>query len=49
VEPCVIRTLAPPPPGSRLRKVIAFAHACHMTPRANQSKSRSPRPLQKPA
>ncbi len=33
LEPRLIRTLAPPPPGSRLAKVIAFAHACHMMPR----------------
>ena len=33
LEPRLIRTLAPPPPGARLAKVIAFAHACHMMPR----------------
>jgi hypothetical protein len=33
LEPRLIHTLAPPPPGSRLPKVIAFAHARHMTPR----------------
>jgi len=33
LEPRLIHTLAPPPPGSRLAKVIAFAHACHMMPR----------------
>ena len=33
LEPRLIRTLAPPPPGSRLAKVIAFAHARHMMPR----------------
>ena len=33
LEPRVIDTLAPPPPGSRLANVIAFAHASHMMPR----------------
>jgi hypothetical protein len=33
LEPRLIRTLTPPPPGSRLAKAIAFAHACHMMPR----------------
>lgn len=33
LEPRLIATLAPPPPGARLAKVIAFAHACHMMPR----------------
>jgi len=33
LEPRLIRTLAPPSPGARLAKVIAFAHACHMMPR----------------
>jgi hypothetical protein len=33
LEPRLIRTLAPPPPGARLAKVIAFAHTCHMMPR----------------
>jgi hypothetical protein len=33
LEPRLIRTLTPPPPGARLAKVIAFAHACHMMPR----------------
>jgi hypothetical protein len=31
--PRLIATLAPPPPGARLAKAIAFAHASHMTPR----------------
>ncbi|MGA2495483.1 MAG: type IV secretion system DNA-binding domain-containing protein [Roseiarcus sp.] len=30
LEPRVIDTLAPPPPGTRLAQVIAFAHARHM-------------------
>jgi hypothetical protein len=33
LEPRVIATLAPPPPGARLAKVVAFAHARHMMPR----------------
>ena len=33
LEPRLIGTLAPPPPGARLAKVIAFAHARHMMPR----------------
>ena len=33
LEPRVIETLAPPPPGARLAQVIAFAHARHMMPR----------------
>jgi hypothetical protein len=32
-EPRPITTLAPPPPGARSAKVIAFAHASHMTSR----------------
>ncbi|MFZ1964347.1 MAG: type IV secretion system DNA-binding domain-containing protein [Roseiarcus sp.] len=30
LEPRLIATLAPPPPGARLAKVVAFAHARHM-------------------
>jgi hypothetical protein len=33
LEPRVIDTLAPPPPGTRLANVVAFAHASHMMPR----------------
>jgi hypothetical protein len=33
LEPRVIDTLAPPPPGARLAQVVAFAHARHMMPR----------------
>ena len=33
MEPRVIDTPAPPPPGARLAKVIAIAHARHMMPR----------------
>ena len=33
LEPRLIDTLAPPPPGSRLAQVVAFAHARHMMPR----------------
>jgi hypothetical protein len=33
LEPRLIRTHAPASPGSRLAKVIAFAHACQMMPR----------------
>jgi len=33
LEPRVIDTLAPPPPGARLAKVVALAHAHHMMPR----------------
>ena len=33
LEPRLIDTLAPPPPGARLAKVVAFAHARHMMSR----------------
>ncbi len=33
LEPRVIDTLAPPPPGTRLAQVVALAHARHMMPR----------------
>ena len=33
LEPRVIETLAPPPPGARFAQVVAFAHARHMMPR----------------
>jgi hypothetical protein len=33
LEPRVIDTLAPPPPGGRFAQVVAFAHARHMMPR----------------
>ena len=33
MEPRLIATFAPPPPGPRLAKVIAFAPARHMMPR----------------
>jgi hypothetical protein len=33
LEPRVIDTLAPPPPGARFAQVVAFAHARHMMPR----------------
>jgi hypothetical protein len=33
MEPRLIHTLAPPPPGARLAKVVAISHARHMMPR----------------
>ncbi len=33
MEPRLITTLTPPPPGARLANVVAFAHASHMMPR----------------
>jgi hypothetical protein len=33
LEPRLIDTLPPPPPGARVAQVVAFAHARHMMPR----------------